>query len=210
MARKLDAIVVLGGSLKKEGNKWRTTNFNESDEFGCLGDRLRVVAGRYLYQDYQKFNPNLLVVASGGRGQLEKIKGTPTLAEVLRQELAALGVSSDKIILESKSANTYQQLRELAKLSVKSRFQKIVIISNQYHLPRIKAMIEYSGGLKILQRKLSGKNLVLESAEKNVLRHNRSAWQGIIERAYKSEQMESRVKLEKQGVEQIKSGTYQF
>ena len=40
-----NAIAVLGGNLvKDQSGKWRTTNFEEGDIFGALGDRLRVVA----------------------------------------------------------------------------------------------------------------------------------------------------------------------
>ena len=82
---KLEVLIVLGGGLFREPNGvWRTTNFNEAgDEYGKLGDRLRVVAASYLGRN----NHDLKLIASGGRGQLTEIPGYPTLSTILKKEL---------------------------------------------------------------------------------------------------------------------------
>lgn len=206
---KSEAIAILGGGLKKDGNKWRTTNFEEGDKFGCLGDRLRVIAGSYLYRDRERGGQNLLVIASGGRGQLEGIADAPTLAEVLSGELVEMGVPADKIYKEDQSGNTYQQLKELDNLVLTMGFMKFSIISNDYHLHRIRAMIELAPGLINLKNLLFNGGLSLESAEKIVLSCD-PRWEEIIKRAYASEAMKERIKLEERGVAQIKLGTYKF
>lgn len=206
---KGEVIAILGGGLKKDGRKWRTTNFDEGDEFGCLGDRLRVVAGSYLYRDREKANPNLLMVASGGRGQLEKVPGAPTLAEVISEELADLGVPAEKILKENQSANTYQQLRELDNLVLNRGLTKFFIISNEYHLPRVQAMIELAPGLYNLRNLRLNNSLFLESAEKIVLSRERFQWEDVIKRVYATEAMKERVRLEESGVAKIRAGTYQ-
>jgi len=207
--KKIRAIVILGGAMVKEGNKWRTTNFNEGDNFGIQGDRLRVEAGRYLFKDNKK-SSDFLIVVSGGKGQLEAIPDAPTLAELLSQELMELGVDPKIILAEKQSANTYQQLKELAGLVSQNRFLKLEIISNEYHLPRIEAMIECAPGLENLKLMFSAGDLILESAEKIVLNHERPKWESIIKNAYQSEAMQARIHLEEQGVNQIRSGSYRF
>lgn len=207
---KGEAIAILGGGLKKDGHKWRTTNFNEGDEFGCLGDRLRVVAGSYLYGDREKVNPNLLMIASGGRGQLENVSGAPTLAEVISAELADFGVPVEKILKENQSANTYQQLRGLDNLVLARGLTKFFIISNEYHLPRIQAMVELAPGLHNLRNLRLNNSLFLESAEKIVLSRDRFQWEDAIKQAYETEVMKERVRLEESGVAKIRAGTYQL
>lgn len=200
---KLDAIVILSGGLKKDKNGWRTTYFNEGDNFGALGDRLRVVAGYFLFRHFQKHNPDLLVLAIGGRGQLKEIKDTPPLAKILKKELIELGVPAGKILEERKSGNTYQQLKKITELSRKKKFKKIALISNKYHLPRIKAMIKFKKMFKAI-------NVKLYAAENVLLKYDKVTWQKIINQAYKSKAMKQRLVLEKKGTSQIKAGTYKL
>jgi len=206
MSDALDVIVVLGGGLKKDANGWRTTNFDEGDNFGIQGDRLRVVAAGFLTRE----NPKVILVASGGLGQLRNVVGAPTIAKVLKKELVALGISPERIIEEDNSNNTYQQLRELDKLAFQLNLERIAVISNKHHLPRVKAMVEYGPRLDSLKERLAKGTLSLVSAEQILLDHDREQWQKLIENAYKTQEMQKRLALEKQGIEQIKSGTYKF
>lgn len=205
-----DAIIIFGGSLKNGFQGWRTTYFNEKDKFGSLGDRLRVLAGNFLYKNFVKYNPNLKILTSGGKGQLKiKNNGAPCVSEVLKKELIDLGVKSNKIFTEKFSSSTYQQLKELNKIILKKKFKKIILISNEYHLPRIRAMMNYGKKLKNLKRMLSEKKIVLSSAEKILLIYN-PKWKKIITKAYKSKLMKKRIKLEKKGVMDIKNGLYKL
>lgn len=208
--QKIDAVVILGGGLKKDKNGWRTTNFNEGDNFGCLGDRLRVPAGAFLYKNFKKINPNLLMVASGGRGQYKDVPGAPAVSSVLKKELVELGVKRGDIIIEDKSGTTYQQLKELRRLILKNNWNKIVILSNRCHLPRVAALIENVKNLEFLKRRLETKKIFLISAENVLLKYEKKKWKNIIERAYKSKLMKNRLVLEKQGIKQLKAGLYKL
>ena len=139
MKIKLEALVVLGGGLFQEPNgSWRTTNFDEAgDEYGELGDRLRVIAASYLYKE----SPHLKLIVSGGRGQLAEIPDCPTLSVVLKKELIELDISSENIIEENSAYNTYQQLKNSLAVVRKLNLSEAGIISNEYHLPRIKAFL---------------------------------------------------------------------
>src|SRR3989344_5624621 len=128
----------------------------------------------------------------------------------IKKELVALGISPERIIEEDNSNNTYQQLRELDKLAFQLNLERIAVISNKHHLPRVKAMVEYGPRLDSLKERLAKGTLSLVSAEQILLDHDREQWQKLIENAYKTQEMQKRLALEKQGIEQIKSGTYKF
>lgn len=202
-----NAIVVFGGGLVKEKGRWRTTNFDDrGDNFGINGGRLRVVATSLLYKNDKSF----LIITSGGRGQLRNIPDVPSVSNVAKNELIKLDVHHKDIIEENKSNNTYQQLLELEKIIKRKDLQKIIIISNKFHLPRIKAMIEYNCRLSKLKRMYNNSRLKVKSAEGITLRYEPESWHNIINRAYKSEEMKERIRLEQRGVKQIKRGIYKF
>lgn len=208
MKNDQELIVILGGALKKTGvDQWRTTTFFEGDRFGISGDRLRVVAASYLYKKDKK----QLFLVSGGKGQYKKIVGVPPLAQVLRDELIQLNIPDRRIIIEKKSGNTLGQLLAVQNIIKKKKeFKDIVIISNHYHLPRIKAFINYYSGLIEIKRWLKIGRLKLLAAEKVLLKIDSKKWQKIINEAYISKAMKERLIMEKQGIKQIKNGTYHF
>lgn len=195
-------VIVLGGGLKKEADdRWRTTNFGEEgDNFGEMGDRLRVLAAAELYrQDSQ-----VIFVASGGRGQFENVPGAPAVGTVMKKELEDLGVPSDKIKKEIKSGSTREQLQELIKLILGMEPERIKIISSRWHLPRVKAMIESFAELDFLKKQ----TIELLSAEDILIHQDEERWKPIVEKAYSGEGMRKRIKKEEQGIRDIKSGQY--
>jgi hypothetical protein len=201
---KKTAIGLLGGMLKKGANgHWRTTNYDESDRFGIQGDRLRVVAASYLYRN----NQELLIIASGGKGQLKHIPDAPTVAEVIRKELMELGVPKELIIKEENSGNTYQQLREIKKIITERRIKNLGILSSEWHLPRIKAMLEVLEELKSI---FEITKVAYLSAEKICLKYNKEVWHELIAQAYKSDGLKERIEQEKRGVQDIREGKYKI
>ena len=193
-------VAVLAGAIikDKKSGRWRTADFDEGDNFGVSGDRLRITAASCLYQADQ----NIIFIASGGQGQT---KNAPDLSTIIKAELINSGIPKNKIIEENKSANTYQQLKELIKLARSKRLEGFLIISNFHHLPRIKAMFEYAPGLP---GRLGGIKLI--AAEKIVLKYEPEKWQAKIKTAQVSAAMKKRIELEKKGVRQIKNGTYNY
>jgi len=196
-------LYILGGGLVNENNKWRTTTFDEGDNFGAIGDRLRIDATYVLY----KKNPNLMLMTSCGKGQYDSIEDVPTVAEVMKQELIELGINKKEILKEENSGNTWQGLQELRKIIKKKNLDKVCIISNRGHLPRIQAMIEVDDELNEMLKK---EMLELVSAEEVLIEDDPKKWKDYIEKAYESEAMKKRIALETQGVKQIKEGTYKL
>ena len=90
-------------------------------------------------------------------------------------------------------------------MMIEHKSEEVIFISNKWHLPRIKAMISYAPGL---EKEIKKAKLI--AAEEVVLKYDRQRWQPIISQAYKSKAIKKRIALEKQGVKQVKEGTYKF
>ncbi len=154
--KKFSAIVILGGLLKKKSNKsWKTDRFNY----------IRVLAGCYLYKDLIKSYPIKLIV-SGGKGIYKNIPDVPPVATVMKKELVQLGIPEKEVVEENKTASTYRELLWLKKFLNKKQ-ERAIVISNSYHLPRIKVMIGLIQELQVLKN-----SLFLVSAEKIILKYN--------------------------------------
>ena len=198
------AIIILsGGLVKDESGRWRTANYDEGDNFGVTGDRIRIVASAFTFND----NPEQIVIVSGGYGQYEKSAAVPTLASVMAEELQALGVPKENIIQEANSGTTYQQLLAVAKILAERKIKTARLVSNDYHLPRIAEFIETGGELKKI---LKGIEIKLLSAEKIVLKQDPEYWELEIKKAYASDGMKKRIEMEKQGVSDIRAGRYKY
>jgi len=90
-----------------------------------------------------------LIIASGG----EATEDRPSIASVLREELISLGVPKAWIIEEDPSENTHQQLEGVCRLIKERSIVEVRLISSEWHLPRIRAMIECSPALETLRLK---------------------------------------------------------
>lgn len=196
------AIIILGGSLKKDkAGRWRTTSFSEGDDYGALGDRLRVIAGEYLHKE----DSDRPIFALGGRGQLEGTDA-PAVSEVIKDELVERGVPAECIFTETESGSTWQQLQALKGIIDHNNFSDITLISNEYHLPRIQAMLETDEELRALWQ--AGK-LKTESAE-SILINQEPYWEVAIKSSYERPDIKKRIALEQKGVEDIREGKYKF
>lgn len=199
----IEIIFILGGRLINDNGQWRTTNFDEGDNFGAMGDRLRVEAAGILYNQ----NPSVTLLAAGGQGQCRDIPGAPTVATVIKKELIELGVPEKSIITEEESGNTWQQLQALEALFEKENMEKAAILSNRYHVPRIRAMVDVDDRLRA---QLEKEKLTIMSAEEILIDHDPAKWQELIDRGYQTIAMKNRIIKEEEGVRQIKSGVYKL
>ena len=200
MHSKMEVIIVLGGWFVQEpdGN-WRTTNFKEAgDNLGMTGDRVRVVAASFLGKKY----PKLKIMVSGSSGRLSHIEDCPTLSAVLKKELIELGVNPENIIEEEKSTGTYQQLKNSLTIIQGLGLGRIGIVSNEYHLPRIRAFLEHVPHSNLWIELISAENIAIDN--------DPEYWKKEIENAYTSTDMKKRISLEQKGVQDLKDGKYKF
>jgi hypothetical protein len=198
----LTTYVILGGGLVKDKTgKWRTTHFEEGDNFGAIGDYLRVEAAAVLF----KKDPTSLFLILGGKAQNRHLPDAVAVAEINRQELVAKGVPEINIQVEIKSNNTWQQLQEF-----KAFFREGVMyrfITNSWHINRVKAMMEIDEWYSCL---LGHKVIQFEAAEDILASHDPQKWKELIQKAYQSDSLRKRIEKEADGVRQIKEGSYAF
>lgn len=201
------AVVLAGGLIREANGTWRTATYEDvGDNFGLDGHRIRVEAASILYKD----EPGLMLVASGGKGQNEKIPDAPTTAAIIMKELIELGVPATAILLEDKSGTTYQQLIALIRLIEDRGWQDIQVVSNSWHLPRIKAMITNVAEFSLLKTFFEKKALRLVDADQLLTDKEPWRWKSSLEKARGSEAYASRLATEKKGILQIEAGTYKF
>lgn len=89
--------------------------------------------------DYLEQNPDAIVIASGGQGKGEDISE----AECIRNELILLGIDESRIILENRSTDTQENIRNSFALIPEGA--KVGIISNSYHIYRALRTAELQG-----------------------------------------------------------------
>lgn len=80
--------------------------------------------------DYLIENPRTIVVLSGGKGSGEEISEAQAMAEYLQKK----GISKERMILESKSVNTYENIKYSKKWIKEDK--SVVIVTNSFHIMR--------------------------------------------------------------------------
>ena len=209
MKNKKVLIVIIGGGLVCDNGKWRPTTFFEKEDFQRLGDNYRIFAAVELYKKLliRSFSPVILV--SGGIG-VSKDPNHPIIADILMKELIALGIPPQKILKDSETNNTYQQLLYTQDLLSKKEFNRAYIISSKYHIPRTKAMVNHAPGLTSLKNKFNKKIIKVISAESVLIKTDANQWEKEIDSIYKSAFMAERMSGERRGIRQIINKTYHF
>ncbi|MEK7170640.1 MAG: YdcF family protein [Patescibacteria group bacterium] len=192
-----DALIILGGTARKNG-RWHSTLFEHK---GDLGDRLRVEAAWQVYR-HKKEAP--LLIVSGGKGTLPDC--APSVADILSEELMKLGVNGKDIVRESLSGTTFEQLCACNSLIADSG--ALSVISNEYHLPRIRALITYIPELSALKRLFQCGRLTIHSAEAVLIAENAKKWKRNIDAWYRLPLVRNIIRNEKRGVREIKAGSY--
>ncbi|MCS7083977.1 MAG: YdcF family protein [Aquificaceae bacterium] len=117
-----DAIVVLGGGSY-------TTGVLKEDSLK------RLLTGFTLHREL-----NLPLILSGGASL-----GSLPDAEIMLGVLTSLGIDSSKILIETKSKNTFQNASEVSQICKKHGFKNIILVTSAYHMPRAQLAFQKSG-----------------------------------------------------------------
>jgi uncharacterized SAM-binding protein YcdF (DUF218 family) len=132
LPQKVDGIVVLGGGLEGVINLARG-----GYELNAGGDRMveaAILARRF---------PTAKVVVSGGTGELF-LEGEGD-ADTAPRLLGALGVASERLILENKSRNTYENAIFTKALITPKAGETWLLVTSAFHMPRAKALFDKAG-----------------------------------------------------------------
>jgi uncharacterized SAM-binding protein YcdF (DUF218 family) len=132
LPEKIDGIIVLGGGFEGAINMVRG-----GYELNSGGDRFvetAILARRF---------PAAKVVVSGGTGELI-LQGEGD-AETAPRLLTALGVTPDRLILENKSRNTYENAVFTRQQITPKPGETWLLVTSAFHMPRAKALFDKAG-----------------------------------------------------------------
>jgi uncharacterized SAM-binding protein YcdF (DUF218 family) len=175
-----DAIVVFpGGVMSTETGGWRSTTYEESDAFGTLGGRDRVEAGALLSKKY----PSAYLVMT---------------SPVYATELAALGVVQERILEGENSPNTQIGVSTALDLAQRKGWKKILLLSSEYHLPRIEAFYEHAKSA-VTAAMISSESILVQADP---------SFAEYFEKVKKSPMYQRRLMSERRGIEAIQRGDY--
>ncbi len=127
-----NAIVVLSGGIHRPPTAHGEAVLAEDSIYRCL----------YAARIYHG-NPERIVFLSGGR--VESNNYGPTLAAAMKQFISQQGVSESRIVLEEQSSSTHQNAVLTAKLLKAREIDKVILVTDAYHLPRATACFESQG-----------------------------------------------------------------
>ncbi|MDX8408908.1 MAG: YdcF family protein [Mariprofundales bacterium] len=116
------AIVVLGGGVQAQ-----------APEYGGRSRLSDSTLMRITYAaDLARRHPGLLLVSGGNPLQ----RAQETEGEVMRRRLRSLGIASKRIIVEQGSLNSWQNALLIRPLLQARGIQKIVLVTDAWHMPR--------------------------------------------------------------------------
>lgn len=136
-----DAFFVLSGGIKlksaeggDQGYKSLSYADSDTDYAGLVtGGKARVFAAAKI----AKYFPESIIVTTS---RVEE--NAPSHAQVMADELAFRGVPKERIVLEEKSRSTITELIEIVKMTISRNWHEVAIITSDYHLPRVREMLE--------------------------------------------------------------------
>jgi uncharacterized SAM-binding protein YcdF (DUF218 family) len=205
-----DAIVVLGGGLRKVAGRFYPTDYRDADPFGLCGGGMRVLAAVELHG--QGAGARLLF-STGVSQKTRAVHGehVPTEASVYAEKflrvLRARGPACAReplILLEERSVNTTSNLEEVLKMAAAEGWCQLAWVSSEYHVPRIEALLSWG---PLLTLGAGMKHHVL-SAERVVEQARPGRYTKTIARAYQGPLAQRRREAELRGLEDLRAGRY--
>jgi uncharacterized SAM-binding protein YcdF (DUF218 family) len=120
---KVDGIIMLGGGGdQRRASQWGISQTNEAgDRYLALFD----LARRY---------PNVKLVVSGGTGSM--VYGKFSEADMARKLLENQGFDSSLFQFETKSRNTYENVRYSGQMVLPRAGENWIMITSAFHMPR--------------------------------------------------------------------------
>lgn len=128
MPAQIDGIIVLGGGEDlKRSLSWQVA------ELGIAGDRYIGAA------DLANLYPTAPVIFTGGSGSLS-LQNSSGEGAIARKLLTSVGINNERLIIESKSRNTYENFINtkplLPKYSNGQAHGRYFLVTSAFHMPR--------------------------------------------------------------------------
>ncbi|WP_321326430.1 YdcF family protein [Thiomicrorhabdus sp.] len=129
---KIDGIIILGGGEDLK----RSLSWNVA-ELGMGGDRY--IGAAHLAKLY----PQAPVIFTGGSG-LISLQNTSGEASIAKQLLTTIGIKPSRLIIESKSRNTYENFRYTKPL-LPTENGTYLLVTSAFHMPRAVGIARMQG-----------------------------------------------------------------
>lgn len=218
LGTKPDAIFILSGGISRKGTNeellWKPTSYASEDHMGLFGGgKARVLAAAKV----APFFPETRIVVNSSVAK----PGKPIEfhSKVYADELMKAGVPNEQIILQTESNNTATELLMLMKLSKENDWKEVVVLTNDYHVPRVVLMFDNLGqiisneiapDLPELKESFLRNTRVRFVAAEDVLSVVSPHYQRLIARAQEGESFRRRLQAESNGIDDILKGTYRL
>lgn len=128
----VDGIIVLGGGLDL-----KTSNARQQIQINVNANRIWEFAALSLRY------PQAKLVVTGGEAEFIDQPGSE--AEKTREALNILNIKTDRIVIEAKSRNTYENMQFSKELIHPQPGDKWLLITSAYHMPRSMAIFNTNG-----------------------------------------------------------------
>ena len=137
---QVDGIIVLGG-----GEDVPASEQSGQPQLGEGGDRYIAALALALA------NPDARLVFAGGSGRLRDINATEVSeAAIAEQIFQAQGISSERILFETRSRNTIENARLSHELARPKFAEQWVLVTSAFHMPRAMRSFKAAGWLEIV------------------------------------------------------------
>jgi len=221
-----EAIFVLSGGIVTDSvarvapynDDFKSPSFADSDRLfadaGKIivppGGKTRVIAATEIAKE---FSDMTIVTTSIVPGEFSH-------ASVMATELRGRGIEDKRIILEEDSLDTWTEMVELVKMTVKQGWGTVGIITNQYHVPRAQAMLDNleqylavnpdAEASAALQKVRTGSMQIKFLAAEKVLESVNPHWSTLFERTRTTAAYQKTQQNEANGLEALRTGTYVY
>lgn len=198
--------------LPHNQKQYRSTDFDDQDHYGSLGGRDRVVAASALARVF----PQAKLITTSRR--LYPDPQLPSHAQVAAQELIDEGINHDRIVKEENSFNSVSQVSAMLQLALENKWTKVIVISSDYQIPRLKAIYHHLEKLPGLSSKVienfyrfssENQGIAFVSADK-ILNPDPYLRNFSSSSHHRSIAYQKRLAAEKKGLDDILKGRYQI
>lgn len=207
--------VLAGGSLEIDddgGKRYGSPGYFGMEHGMAGGAIIRVAAAAVV----AKINTDIPVIVGGKYPSDEK----KAPAEIIAAELQYAGVPDERVICDRENLDTISEIIGLIKIAQLTNSTNIGVLTNEYHIPRIEAIIknlewllfdedrdpDFLAGLEKLRN--GDINIDLVSAEEVIKNTPPTVYDREIVPALESEEMKRRVASEKRGINDLNAGNY--
>jgi DUF218 domain len=213
-----DVFSILSGSIVKRKlrngrERYSSGSYRDRDVAGLVsGGKARVIAAA----EIARFYPNVPILANGNT-----YENAPPDARIIKGELRRFGVSSNLVLLQENSYSTFTEFVELVKFVAEHRWGRIVIITNEFQVPRAQEFLrqietlhdpygvskgrEFRAALPIF-RELAPE--VAFVAAETILPLRNPRYHKIVAEAKTTPAWQERTEKDAQGLRQLQQGTY--